>query len=385
MPVHDAAVLEILRAIKSLIDKGRVAAPARTIRVLLNQERYGSSAFYATHPDVRVRTLAGVYLDEPCYDPKRESSPIVVHLNPDPQAHFSDVLMLDIASHCFGTYAPMLTWKTAGCGGGDTAVTDPTIGIPMNWVTCPVRRYHHNSIISDFSCLDPEFFHVNITLNATFACFIATAGPCEAAWLGARIASRARKIMLDEIDCALSGCLSEEDADVGKAIDVVRRRLEYQQMLYTRRMAGLERLLGPADARARKCITQLTREVAGLAAEGVRLAGRRVKPLTPAGKRPVAASERKLTKPEREAQGIVPRRLTMGLPVQYVGVPLAKREQVYKMERLTPLMWADGKRDLLDIIRLVEDERGEPVTDIKEHIAYFRALMKYGYLERMFP
>ena len=56
----------------------------------------------------------------------------------------------------------------------------------------------------------------------------------------------------------------------------------------------------------------------------------------------------------------------MGMLVQYVGVPLAKREQVYKMECLTPLMWADGKRDLLEIVRLVEDERGLPVTDVKE-------------------
>ncbi len=385
MPADDAtggaAVLEILRAVKSLIDKGKIPPPERTIRVVLNQERYGSSAYYATHPDVRLRTIAGVYLDEPCYDQRREGGPISVRMNPDVQANFSDVLITDIARHCFTKYAPLHTWKVDRWGGGDTALADPTIGIPMNWVTFAIRRYHHNSLISDFSCLDPEFFHVNMTIKAAFAYFVAAAGANEAAWLGFRIASEAQKKMMDEVEQQLRPCLSEEDPDFNKAIENVERRLDYQKLLYTQRLAGLKRIAGPGGAGTRKCIARLSREIASMASAGVRGAEQRIKALRQDYKRPAAAPKRKLTKIEREAQSIIPKRKTLGLPVQYVRVPLDRREKVYSLERLDALLWTDGKRNLLEIIHMIEQERGKRITNIRDYISYYKALMRYGYVQ----
>lgn len=388
MPVDDAtggaAIIEILRTLKSLIDKGKLSLPERTIRVLLNQERYGSAAYFATHPEVRSRVIAGMYLDEPCYDQRKEGGTISVRMNPHAQASFSDVFITDIARHCFTTYAPLHTWELARWGGGDTALADPTVGIPMNWVTCALKRYHHNSLISDFSCLDPVFFKVNMTINATFAYFLATVKDREADWLGFRIVSEARKKMLDEVELQLRQYLSEKNPDVENLLENVERRLDYQKSLYTQRIAGLKRIALPKDTQTQKCITRLSREITNLASDGMRMAERCIKALWPDHKRPAAAPKKKLSKIEREAQSIIAKRKTLGLPVQYVQVPLDKREKVYSLGKVDSLalLWVDGKRNLLEIIHMVENERGITVTDIQDYVSYFNALIRYGYLEK---
>jgi hypothetical protein len=302
-------------------------------------------------------------------------------MNPDAQASFSDVLIADLAGHCFASYAPLHTWKLGGWGGGDTALADPSVGIPMNWVTFPIRKYHHNSIISDFSCLDPVFYHVNMTINVTFAYFLAAAGSDEAAWLASRVASQARKTMLDEVDAQLQQCFSRENWHAGEVLENVARRLDYQKMLFGQRLGGLKRLAGAKDARAQECISRFSREVAGSASEGMRTAERRIRSLWPRSGPPAPPARKKLTAAERQAQAIVPKRKTLGLPVQYVRVPRDKRQKVYQLERLDALVWVDGKRSLLDIIHMVENERGEIAGDIRDYIKYFRALIRYGYLE----
>ncbi|MCK4416915.1 MAG: hypothetical protein KAV99_01955, partial [Candidatus Latescibacteria bacterium] len=251
MPADNAAgagaTLEILRAIKSLIDQGRLLQPEKTIRILLSQELYGFSAYLATHSDVRSRVIAALNIDDICFDQKRSGLPVSVITNPDAQASFTDVLFTDIARHCFTTYAPLLTWKTQrGNGSDDTFVSDPTIGIPVNWVISSSGRYHHNSM-NNFSCLDPEMLRVNMMINATFAYFVASVGVREAAWLGSRIASEARKKMIEEVENQLALCLLRNDPDIGKAFENLRRRLDYLKFVEINRLVSLKNIAGSQD------------------------------------------------------------------------------------------------------------------------------------------
>ncbi len=142
-------------------------------------------------------------------------------------------------------------------------------------------------------------------------------------------------------------------------------------------------LLCPSERNSnmRNCITKLSREIANMARTATRMGEAQVKALWPVYRKLAAAAPAEIIEVERIAQNIIPKREIMGLPVQYHRVPQEEREELCRKSNSIALMWTDGKRDLLEIIRMVEDERGAPVTNVEDYISYFTALAKYGYLE----
>jgi len=58
-----ASILEIGRALRRLIDEGKIKQPKRTIRFLWVPEMAGSIAYAATHPDLVENTIGGINFD----------------------------------------------------------------------------------------------------------------------------------------------------------------------------------------------------------------------------------------------------------------------------------------------------------------------------------
>ena len=94
---------------------------------------------------------------------------------------------------------------------------------------------------------------------------------------------------------------------------------------------------------------------------------------------------RKLSAAEQNASHLVPKRGKLGFPFSLGAVPLQDRSPVF----LSHNTWAffDGKRTLLECIRMADAEKGAPSTSSKiaQDIAELKRLEKYGYvsLERV--
>ena len=383
MPTDDAAgaatVLEVVRCIRSLVRKGKIAPPRRTIRVIFMQEMYGLTAYLATHPQVRSSAIAALNFDAPA-DPQKSGQPTLLCVNPDVQASFTDTLFKAIAGRCLAEYAPLLGSRVNPCISDDDFICDPTIGIPINWFGAGSGKYHHNSI-NDWAVISPDVLHLAMTICGTFAYFVSTAGPNEAQWLGDRIVTEARTRMDKAVEDILAAGRGEKAPDIGELLESVRQRLDYLEYVETRRLAGLKALTAKTDAAFCGYLASLADEVAGASREAMHRTQKCMKALWPKYRKPHKPAQPELSNEERLAQNMTPRRKTMGPMIDYRRIPQALREKVASNRNDLSLMWTDGKRNLLEIARMVANEPGAGRPDLRRLLAFYRALARYGYLD----
>ena len=91
-----ACLLEIGRALKRLMDEGKIKKPKRTIRFLWVPEMSGSIAFAATHPDVVERTVAGINLDMVGQYLNDNNATFFMHCTPHSQPHYINDLLANL-------------------------------------------------------------------------------------------------------------------------------------------------------------------------------------------------------------------------------------------------------------------------------------------------
>jgi aminopeptidase YwaD len=75
-------ILESARILRQLIDSGKLARPARTLRFVWGPEVEGTMAFLATHPEIRQRLRADIHMDMVGGDPFKNKS--VFHVTATP-------------------------------------------------------------------------------------------------------------------------------------------------------------------------------------------------------------------------------------------------------------------------------------------------------------
>ncbi|MCJ7431753.1 DUF4910 domain-containing protein, partial [Candidatus Bathyarchaeota archaeon] len=76
-------LLEIARTIKTLIAKGKIPPPARTIRFFWVPETLGTVAYLSNHPEAPQRLVAGINLDMVGQNQELCRSTLTVHRTPD--------------------------------------------------------------------------------------------------------------------------------------------------------------------------------------------------------------------------------------------------------------------------------------------------------------
>ena len=375
--VGAAALLEIVRAIQALVRDGTIPRSRRTIRVIFNQEMHGLSAYLATHPRVRSAAIAALNLDGVACDPRTTGMPISVCTNPEPQASFTDPLFRAIAGHCFERYAPAVAWKITTGGSDDNFISDPSIGIPSNRLFTPEGRYHHSST-NDWSIISPEILHLSMTVCGAFTHFVSTAGPKEGTWLADRITAEARSRMDQAVEELFAAAASEKTPDVGLLLEGARRRLEYAETVETNRLAGLKGLDARGDATLAEHVSDMAGEIAEAGRQVMTRARRRAKTLKPAHPKParaVASNEELL------ARNMTPTRKTMGPMVNYHRIPRSLRDKVAANASDPSLWWIDGRRNVLEIARMMNQGDDPPASLLRRLLAFFRALDKAGYVD----
>lgn len=350
-----AAALETARVLGVLAGRGTLR-PARSIRFLWVPEMTGTYAWLARHPEAR-NTVAAVNLDMVGQNQELCGSTFLLEHPPCFAASFAEELLLRIRAAAVewvpsysgpGHYSMTRMAEVPYSGGSDHYVLiDPATGVPCPMLIQWPDRFYHSSFDTPDKT-SPASLALAVRCAATYAGFLAGAGPAENAWLAdaVRRGSQARLLRAPDATDPAHAALRERERGA-------------------RALASLARL-GVEESVIRNASAALARFALD----------ERLMPATePAASAVDAASRRR------------PRR-SLPVPIDYhrhrlpgwAALPRARRdawearmEGVEDAQTLTDLAWyaCDGARTVDEIARLVWLETGH---DVPEFVAEFFAL-----------
>lgn len=230
-----AAALECARTLAALRARGAWTPGERAVRFLWMPEWNGTLAWLAAEPARAARTLAAINLDMVGEDQSQCGSTLQLEHPPHFRATFAETLLADVRREWIagagGSAGRTRVSEVPFSGGSDHAVLiDPAFGIPCPMLIQWPDRYYHSSYDTPDRC-DPGSLELAAGLAATYAGWLAAAGPDQRATLGARTLEDARRRM----DEAAGG----EDAP---------RRLAREHTRGASAIASLGRLGVPAGA-----------------------------------------------------------------------------------------------------------------------------------------
>lgn len=371
--------LEVARCLQQLIADGKLPTPRRSIRILLIPEMTGTYAYLASHEDRIPQMLAAINLDMVGERQELCQGPLLAEYPPLAADSFvGDVLAAVLAAAAEETknlggtcsYALFKHAVTPFSGGSDHYIfSDPTVGIPCPMLIQWPDKYYHTSA-DTLDKVDPEMLYRVGCITATYAYWLANFSLSDLPWLLGECRAR----HLQQVTSLLAAPGSEPDQ--------LRQQLDFTLERRLAALADIARFLPPTDQVAFGL--ELERETALLQTLTAAL-WQRQQPQSgqPAQPRPAAAMD-------DPAYARIPVRLFRG-PLSFRG----------KLERLTPaereayqqlldrhrqaqrattylVYWADGRRSVGEIDRLVQLEAG--VSDPAFALAYFQLLERLGLL-----
>ena len=402
-----AAAMEAARALWKLIAQGVLPKPRRTIRFTLVPEMTGSYAYLAENEERIPRMVAALNLDMVGEKQDVCGGPLIVEKTPEATPSFVNALMEAIYDEVkaeaknLGGSASYPLFKhavTPFSGGSDHYVySDPTVGVPSPMIIQWPDKFWHTSF-DTLDKVDPEMLRKVALMTATYAYFVASAGPAEAVWLAGEVAARQKEGMTAYVREMLSQAMNEsveaEDParKLAEALAEMKRVIPYrlgrgvEAIRSTGRLAGgdpvyrevEDRLVSDLEASVKVERKRAERAFADYA---------KVKGLAQLPK----VRKKRLRKLEKEAAGIVPKRLFKGPVSTRAWVRKLSTEDRDALWRLgkdhvegrslgtLAMFWTDGGRSLLEISGLVELERGK--TDLEYLVAYYGFLGKMGLVE----
>jgi len=377
-----AAMLEIARALQSLITAGRLARPRRTLRFLWVPEMSGTYAFLSTNEAHLSRMIAGLNLDMIGEAQMKCGSSFLLERPSDALPSFAfdllarlhEMLLPEVKLHGeLGGYPLSRYAISPFVGGSDHQIfSDPSVGVPMpapnQW---PDKFYHTTADTIDK--VDPAMMGKVCVLSAAYAYWLAGAGEPEARWLASEMSARFRQKVIGMVQETVTGTGEEE----GSGRETLSRRLDYQVERHQEALASLTRL-APVDTSGWQAGDRGFAE-----AEFARAAD-----LLP--QRPDDVEENETNE---QAARLIPRRLFRGplLIEAYVSrLDEAGRDEWWELSRrireqtsrALPLLaqyWADGERTVGEIGRQIALETGLEATSLL--VEYFRFADRLGLME----
>lgn len=214
-----ATILEIGRALRRLIDEGKIKQPKRTIRFLWVPEMAGSIAYAATHPDLVKNTIGGINFDMVGQYLNDNNSTFFVNCTPHSQPHYINDLLTNItefvASH---NVQPLSTrgksifiYSLSGSrdafryrifeyvGGSDQWIfNDGLLDVPMPFFLVWPDRFYHTSGDKPEIC-DPTQLKRASFLGAAAVTFLMDDCPHKARFLAGEVFSRANMRIIGEL------------------------------------------------------------------------------------------------------------------------------------------------------------------------------------------
>lgn len=245
-------------------------------------------------------------------------------------------------------------------------------------------RFYHTS----FDTLDkvsPKMLHLSGSIAASFAYFVAVAGAREARWLAAELLAQSKAELLRLMGRRMEAVLAAEDErGVQKTAAKLAREGRFMAGGQGQALRGIQRLAPLEFGNEERELRQFSERELARAQE---LIGRETK----------AKLDGKIAKEpeewEERAAGLVPVRRHRGPPAQirpYLRkLPQEDRDVWFKLGKefkgkspILPtlaLYWTDGRRNLAEVIDLVELESGARAGE--QLVKHFELLEKMGLVE----
>lgn len=374
--------LELARTLHTLIAQSQLARPARAIRFLWVAEMTGSYAYLATHEDQLLRMVAGINLDMVGQDQAQCGSALLLERLPAASASFVDTLLERVHATLAdtgtsfsgqGSFALHRHASVPFNGGSDHYIfSDPTVGVPMPMVIQWPDKFYHTTA-DTLEKTDPQSLALAGTLAGTYAYWIATADARSAAWLADEIVARATGRCVRLVQDGIG-------AEPIRAWQSIQHQVEFEA---DRTQAALRTLLRLAPALdvtpwLADVETVATRELARGAAAWQRHCADQPSAAVPVAAASIPAAAQQI--PRRLLRGPVevqPHRLS---PADQAAWFSFQRDQLGNrtVQATVALYWADGRRTLAEIDRLVALETG--TSDLETLIIYFEFLAKTGFV-----
>jgi aminopeptidase YwaD len=377
-----AASMELLRTIKTLIERKALQQPKRGIRILLVPEYAGSYVYLARSPAVVANAIAGINLDMVGEDQTLCKTSFCCERPPAAAGSFIGdlaeaiqwALPQDGSTPSSTDRFPLIRQATTEFSGWSDhdVLSDPTVGIPSPMlIQWPDLFYHTTDDTIDK--VDPASLHRAGCLAATYAYFLADAGEPEARWIAAHSLGRFKERIVTAAKQAAKDAIRGGPAGTRQWLEA---RIAYLTHLGCRCLDSVRTLAKIDVGSARAALRQLAD--AELAA---------VRDALPKGRTP--RKSKAVREAEAKAAAMVPVRLYKGplaLGRQLQKLSKAKREAWNEFNknrtggssalRLTPRtaqFWADGTRTILQIADCLEQDTGGE-RDVEYLVRYFRLL-----------
>jgi hypothetical protein len=377
-------LLEIARTLKHLILTKQLEKPKRSIRLLWVPEMTGTYCYLATNPKRIKKTIAAVNLDMVGQNQDLCKSSFLIENPPlaipsycvELLERIREELLPEVPTHgSMGGYALFRYAVTPFSGGSDHYIlSDPTVGIPCPMLIQWPDIFYHTTM-DTLEKVDPKSLKMVGTISAAYAYFLANASDGEAQWLAYELVSRFKNEVIKSGQDTVSRAL-DDSKTAGKSFNHTEQKLQLFLEQKIKALASISRL---GD------ISKVADNLKSEMEETVEKEISRMKTIL--GKRTVKPVPRKLGKWDKIAEKMIPKRRYTG-PVTLRGftnkLSKADNDKLWRFRAkykaqfnvLTPLAeyWADGKRNLLEIIDLIELETGIRASELM--VEYFRILEK---------
>jgi len=368
--------LEVYRVLQSLISRGELPRPRRSMRILLGFECCGLMGYAVEHPEVMQRTVAAVNPDMVGEDVELCGTSFGLHLTPDAAPSCVDALAIRLFEDLIVRRDMLFRWRRSPYAVCDSFVADPTIGVPSVSIIGIPDRFYHSSLDTPDK-VSPRTLAQMGSVLATYLYFLADAGPREAGWLAEEAAAQARE------ELAREAARYVRRAQGPGARDILQEAGERLEHLRDRHCAAVASALrfGSDEGMSAK-VERLQASIESTADAALRDVRATVEEWT--GETTVPG-DLPLDPVESRAATLVPRRCVVG--------PLTLEPLLLRAEgpfRWAPnwsaphngfLIWADGRRSVLEIWRRSRLESGNRRADLEEIVDYFEFLADHGYLE----
>jgi hypothetical protein len=366
------ALIEVARALNTLIRKNSLKKPKRGIRFLLVPEIHGTVVYLASHPEKMDHLIAGINLDMVGENQDLCKSSFLLERTPDSMPSFindlAEIIFEELTRELGNlsdttTYASFRHAITPFSGGSDHYIlSDPTVGVPCPMVIQWPDLFYHSSLDTPEK-LDPASLKKASVLTATYAYFIAIAGEKEAEWLALMMGEKAKERLsrkVREILTDTNGKESKKEKEIN-----YHGLLDY---LLDRELDALHSLKKLADIDTTPLVEELDQFV---------FTERKKIPLQKEKK-----EEECTWVPKRKFPGpISTRNILLGMSFEERKA-YEKKQEEYKADRLmgnVAVYWADGERTLSEINRLLTYEVGKGSLEFLKW--YFAFLAEHDLIE----
>jgi aminopeptidase-like protein len=387
------AAIEAVRLLQSLISKGELPRPKRSIRVLLVPEMAGSYAFIATQ-NPGYKAIAGINLDMVGEDQAQTKGPLMITKTPDSLPSFTNTLLIKIVEETVNQYRglkrkhPTINWTVSEfTGGSDHYIfNDPSVGTPMQMIGHWPDPFYHSSADTIDKVSESEMEKVAI-ITATYAYSIANAGQKEVAWVSGETAKHSKQRIINHVHNTVSDLALLKSRD--EVIDKYRsfeESIDYIVEIEKKVIKSSGELIhGDLDGELLFTLNLYVTEIEELAARELEYTRKLVE--NKIGKIP-PKHILELNEIEKEAAAITPSRMLKGPPdSRFLKSIMSEKDYQKYQGRLDDnpvliflfdmvLFWMDGERDLFEIAKKVQLQTGFSF-ELESILEYVKLLKKY--------